>query len=357
MKTCFFIAPLGDSHSEIRRQTEGIWEYVIRPTCEALNYQPMRADLMGGAGSITQDIISALFESDLVIADITNSNPNVMYELGVRHTLAKPVIVLTSTPRSIPFDIASYRALVYQIATPSDAQKLSQELTDSIRRTESEALSASPVLDSLRVAIRSKKDDAESGTTEKDDQGLLLRTVADRIGSLEQAVKRIIRDMPKPVADTEFTRDVFIVHGHDGEMKNELARFLQKLEFNPIILHEQPDRGQTILQKLQYEGAKVGFAFILHTPDDEGRVKDDDEAPLNPRSRQNVVFEHGMFVGQFSHTRVCAIVRESVEIPTDLSGVVYKRVPADGGINSIAFDLVSELRAAGYVVDANKLLA
>jgi predicted nucleotide-binding protein len=151
----------------------------------------------------------------------------------------------------------------------------------------------------------------------------------------------------------KYTRDVFIVHGHDGELKNELARLLEKLEFNPIILHEQADKGQTIIQKLQYEGSRVGFAFILHTPDDEGRKVG--AADLNPRSRQNVVFEHGMFVGRFTHGRVCAIVKQGVEIPSDLSGIVYKTIPTGGTIQSIAYEIVKELRAADYVIDANKL--
>lgn len=152
----------------------------------------------------------------------------------------------------------------------------------------------------------------------------------------------------------KYTRDIFIVHGHDGELKNELARLLQRLEFNPIILHEQADKGQTIIQKLQYEGSRVGFAFVLHTPDDEGR-KANAGSGLNPRSRQNVVFEHGMFVGKFSHSRVCALVKEGVEIPSDLAGVVYKTIPTGGGIQSVAYEIVKELRAADYVVDANKL--
>ena len=64
-----------------------------------------------------------------------------------------------------------------------------------------------------------------------------------------------------------------------------------------------------------------------------------------------------MFVGRYSHTRVCAIVKEGVEFPSDLSGIVYKTIPTGGSINSIAFDIVKELRAADYDIDANKIIA
>lgn len=357
MKRCFFIAPIGSPNSEVRSRTESLWESIVKPACEELGYTVLRADLVVGTGSITQDILTALIESELVIADISNSNPNVMYELGVRHTLAKPVVVLTADPSSIPFDIASYRTIVYNLDSLKDARFTSEAIKLVINKIEKEELSSStPFLDAIQSKILNEIG-KDGGKDLYGQIGPLLRSISERVSSVEGTLNKLANEIPKRKDDTKYTRDIFIVHGHDGELKNELARFLQKLEFNPIILHEQPDRGQSILQKLQYEGEKVGYAFILHTPDDEGRKKTSDEAQLNLRSRQNVVFEHGMFVGQFTHNRVCAIVKEGVEIPSDLSGVVYKKVSNEGGINSIAFELVAELRAADYIVDANKLLA
>lgn len=352
MKKCFLIAPIGTPKSEVRNRTDILWEFIIAPVCTELDYEPIRADLMTGVGSITQDIIRMLLNADLVVADITNLNPNVMYELGVRHSSGKPAIVLAQEKEIIPFDIASYRVIYYNLDNPKDARRIQNDLTDTIRRIEKGGATSSPVNDVIGSMRRTKLPISDKST---DSHGPLLRSISERIKVVESSIAQISRSMPTKNDEVEFTRDVFIVHGHDGDLKNELARFLQRLDFNPIILHEQPDRGQTILQKLQFEGAKVGYAFILHTPDDEGRKKDP-ALQLTPRSRQNVVFEHGMFVGQFSHLRVCAIVKEGVEIPSDLSGVIYKRIPTDGGLDSIVFQLVRELRAAGYIIDANKLL-
>lgn len=355
MNKCFYIGPIGLENSEVRKRTDSLWEYVIKPICADLGYEALRADLLSVPGNITQDIIHLLLESELVIADITNANPNVMYELGVRHSSGKAVVVITQKGDNIPFDISSYRVLFYSLDSPKDVKELSAGLVKMVRNIEQSDISTSPVLDVLNSYPKRGKA-IDSKTEDLEPLGPLLRSVSERIRSLESQVNTISREMPKRKNQAEFTRDVFIVHGHDGELKNELARFLQRLDFNPIILHEQADRGQTILQKLQYESSRVGYAFILHTPDDEGRKRGSSDDTL-PRSRQNVVFEHGMFVGQFSHKRVCAIVKEGVEIPSDLSGVIYKRIPIDGNLDSIAFQLVQELRASGYVIDANKLLA
>ncbi len=119
-------------------------------------------------------------------------------------------------------------------------------------------------------------------------------------------------------------------------------------------MHEQPDKGLTIIQKLQLESSKVGYSFILYTPDDEGKERGNSKE-FKPRSRQNVIFEHGLFIGKFHPERVCAILKADVEIPSDLTGVIYKRIPEGGSIRTITFEIIGELKAAGYKIDANEI--
>ena len=151
-----------------------------------------------------------------------------------------------------------------------------------------------------------------------------------------------------------YSRRIFVAHGHDSGLKNELARLLERLDFVPVILRELPDRGSALISKLHAEVADVGFAFILLTPDDLGAA-----ASTSPqfvaRARQNVVFEHGLLVGLLDADRVCAIVKGDLEVPSDLQGVLFKKIPDDGSLQSVVMDIISELRAAGYEVDANKL--
>ena len=152
-----------------------------------------------------------------------------------------------------------------------------------------------------------------------------------------------------------YSRRVFVIHGHDAGLKNEAARLLEKLELEPIILHEQPDRGRLLLAKLQAELADVGFALVLLTPDDLC-------VPVRAggkkvfRARQNVVFEYGMLLGLLGEGRVCAIVKGKVELPSDISGVLYKHLSETSSVDSIAMDLVRELKTAGYEIDANRLV-
>ncbi|MGO9094633.1 MAG: TIR domain-containing protein [Bryobacteraceae bacterium] len=151
------------------------------------------------------------------------------------------------------------------------------------------------------------------------------------------------------------SRRIFIVHGHDMGLKSEMARFLERLDLEPVILHEQPDKGATIFSKLQSELADVGYAFVLMTPDDRGCSENEKKA--RPRARQNVIFEHGLLVGALGPTRVCAIVKGAVELPSDLHGVVYKQIPSGGSVFAIGIDLMRELVSAGYTVNPEALWA
>ena len=146
------------------------------------------------------------------------------------------------------------------------------------------------------------------------------------------------------------TKEVFVIHGRDNEAKETVARFLTRLDLTPVILHEQPNQGRTIIEKFE-RNAQVKFAVALLTPDDVGALKDD-EKNLKPRARQNVVFELGYFLGRLGRERVCALTKGNVEIPSDYDGVVYISLD-DGGWK---IDLIRELKNVGFGVDANKAL-
>ncbi len=140
-----------------------------------------------------------------------------------------------------------------------------------------------------------------------------------------------------------------MVHGHDDGAKETVARLLGQLGLNPIILHEQHDGGRTIIEKFE-DHSHVGFAIVLLTPDDVGAAKGQ-EGSLQPRARQNVIFELGFFYAQLTRKRVCALYK-GVEPPSDISGVLYKPMDAGG---SWRLELAKELKAAGIEVDLNKL--
>jgi len=113
---------------------------------------------------------------------------------------------------------------------------------------------------------------------------------------------------------------VFIVHGRDNGAKHEVARFLERLGIEPVILHERPNKGRTLISKFQEESADIRFAVVLMTPDDVGGVVGGTQ---QPRARQNVIFELGFFLGQLGADRVCALFSGNIERPSDFEGVVY----------------------------------
>jgi predicted nucleotide-binding protein len=149
------------------------------------------------------------------------------------------------------------------------------------------------------------------------------------------------------------TSGVFIVHGHDEEMKQHVARVINMLGLSPIILHEQPNSGKTIIEKFE-KNADVLFAVVLLSPDDMGFAASGNPEMAKPRARQNVVLELGYFVGKLGRSRVIALKRgDGMELPSDISGVAYTCYDPAGHWK---FELVRELKTAGYTVDANKIV-
>ncbi len=144
--------------------------------------------------------------------------------------------------------------------------------------------------------------------------------------------------------------EVFIVHGHDELAKTKTARFIERFGLKPIILHEQSSSGKTIIEKIE-EYTNVGFGIVLYTPCDIG-CKKGNEPNLQNRARQNVVFEHGYLIGKIGRGNVCALVKDEVEVPNDISGVVYIKMDDD---ESWHIKLAKELRSSGYEIDMNKL--
>lgn len=139
---------------------------------------------------------------------------------------------------------------------------------------------------------------------------------------------------------------IFIVHGQDDSLKDEVSIFLKKLDLQPIILHEQVNKGRTIIEKFEFY-TDVSFAIILYTPCDIGGKSKDE---LSSRARQNVVFEHGYLMSKLNRENICVLRKGDVEIPNDLAGTVYVRANED----KWKFDLMKELKSANFDIDANK---
>lgn len=144
---------------------------------------------------------------------------------------------------------------------------------------------------------------------------------------------------------------VFVVHGHDGEAKHAVARFIEKLKLKPIILHEQTNEGRTLIEKFeQHAHDGVGFAVVLITPDDIGGPAGANPEQLNSRARQNVILELGYFLGMLGRKHVAALHVAGTELPSDMTGIVY--IPLDEN-DAWKLPLAKEMKAAGLPIDMN----
>lgn len=148
------------------------------------------------------------------------------------------------------------------------------------------------------------------------------------------------------------TKKVFVVHGHDEIAKTNLEVFLHEIGLEPVVLHRQADEGLTIIEKFE-KHSDVGYAFILLTPDEIAYIKADDSKGDNERqkeyrARPNVIFEFGYFVGKLGRSRVCCLYTGDVSLPSDLSGMIYKKFT--NGIEEVAYSIIKDLKASGYAI-------
>jgi predicted nucleotide-binding protein len=145
-----------------------------------------------------------------------------------------------------------------------------------------------------------------------------------------------------------------VVHGRDLAGKNAVAVFLAKLGLEAIILHEQANRGATIIEKFERHSGDVAFAVILLTADDVGGLADAPDSRLDHRARQNVIFEFGFFCAVLGRKNVCALLEKGLEKPSDIAGLVC--TDFDHESDAWQMPLAKEMMAAGLPIDLNKAI-
>lgn len=189
----------------------------------------------------------------------------------------------------------------------------------------------------------------------------------------EKRGNRKVSDPSSKETKKERSKDIFIVHGRDHEPMKELKTMLLEFGLNPIVLHEQANRGRTLIEKLEKESQHTEYAFIILTPDDVGGHREDMRKKLGidrprlrrhiaileheiddildsfePRARQNVILEMGFFWGLLKRENVCFLVKEKVEEPSDIRGIGY--ISFKDSVNEVRGKIIKELKAAGYEI-------
>lgn len=350
-RTCFVLTTSAPPGTEISQHNDGLVEYVITPGVRERGFRVVRMDALSAPGEVSDAVMQHLRVDDLVVADLSFDDPNVMYALGVRHSLDLPVIHVLTSSSTFPFDIAGLEAVTIDLTDLASARKARRAIEARLAELDDSPSTPSPVLATIDIDVARRAHGPPADVP--------AAAIATGFRSLERQLEllqaQLTEGAPRRRQAVTRSRRVFIVHGHDGELKHQLARFLNMLDFEVVILQELADSGRTLLEKLRAEIEDIGFVFVLLTPDDRGHANRN-PIEAGDRPRQNVVYEHGLFCGLVGHQRVCAIQRGDVELPSDLRGLVVKRIPDGGGLEAIQMNLLRELKRAGYDVDANQLV-
>lgn len=112
-KSCFVIAPIGEEGSEVRLRSDWVLDSIIRPAVEPLGYRPIRGDQISEPGDVMRQVVERVVNDPLVVADLSDSNPNVFYELALRHATGKWPILLIEKGQTVPFDLYGERRIEF----------------------------------------------------------------------------------------------------------------------------------------------------------------------------------------------------------------------------------------------------
>jgi len=184
----------------------------------------------------------------------------------------------------------------------------------------------------------------------------LIQRIEARTGQLESILGRvdlIHSEVETPILENTADENsflnpiVFIIHGHDEEMKRSVQLFLTRGELQDIILHERPDKNRTVIEKLIEEGANASYVIALLSPDD---VQEDGTV----RARQNVLLEIGYFIGKLGREKVRLLRRGDTIIPSDLQGILYDNFDSEGAWR---IKLAKEIKAVGIPINVENIIS
>lgn len=138
-RLCFVISPIGEPESETRKRSDQILKHIIDPAATECGYKTMRADQISQPGNITSQVILHVVDDSLVIADLTERNPNVFYELAIRHAIRKPLVQIIRKGEPIPFDVASERTIPVDHHDLDNVEQTKHEICKQIKSVENDA--------------------------------------------------------------------------------------------------------------------------------------------------------------------------------------------------------------------------
>lgn len=228
-KICFMIAPIGEPESETRKRSDQILKHIVSPAAKECGYNALRADQISEPGIITSQVIQHVVDDHLVLADLTDRNPNVFYELAVRHAIRKPLIQIIRKGEAIPFDVAGTRTIHVDHHDLDSVEEAATQIVKQIRAVEKDATQVdTPISVALDLQMLRQSENPEQ------------RSLADVVGALSElrtaflAMEKRLCD-PRTLVLPESSEYLFrrnirnsVAHGRDSYA--EMAFIIQKLD-------------------------------------------------------------------------------------------------------------------------------
>jgi len=251
-KICFVISPIGEEESETRKRSDTVLKYIITPPVELLGYDVVRADNIAEPGIITTQIIQHIVDADLVVADLTDRNPNVFYELALRHAIRKPLVQLIKKGEVIRFDIAATRIIQFDILSLDNVEFVKKEITKQVKSLESGKSDADNPI-SVSLDLKTLK---ASGNPEQRS----LADVVEAITELRAAVTLV--DKKFSGSDSSKLMD---------EVKIMLSRFEDR--YDPVLRRRRrgfhPMMFEDLAMGIKEENPNFGFLMMISLLKDE----------------------------------------------------------------------------------------
>ena len=186
-KKCFVIAPIGDEDSETRKRSDQVLKHVITPPLQECGYSAMRADHISEPGMITSQVIQHIVEDDLVVADLTERNPNVFYELAIRHAIREPLVQLIRRGDQMPFDVANTRTIQVDHRDLDSVDAAKKAITKQVRALETDPSPLeTPISSSLALNVLQKSTNPEERSL-----GDVLSSISELRSSVVSLEKRL----------------------------------------------------------------------------------------------------------------------------------------------------------------------
>lgn len=265
-KSCFVISPIGEEGSDTRKRADQVLKHVINPAVEECGYTALRADKMSEPGMITSQVIQRIVDDPLVVADLTGMNPNVFYELAVRHAVRKPLVQLICKGEKIPFDVAGMRTIPVDHTDLDSVDEARDEIVRQIKATEGKSPEQieSPISVSMELQLLRQSENPEERSVAK-----IVSVVSELRSNIDSIEKKL--SSPTNLIPPEYLEELMRRSG--GFSRRHLHVMMREIELVLAEFRERmPEKGEKNFEQA-FERLEKRLIMLLHDMGDERFIR------------------------------------------------------------------------------------